>query len=152
MSEYNQIKEKIAPCGLNCGKCFAFYNGDIKKHSIGLKESLGNFEIYAKRFSELLNEPLFNRYPDFYSLLSYFVSVKCMGCRNESCKLFSSCKVKECAITKGVDFCFQCNEFPCSETGFDEHLYNRYVEINKKMKEKGIVDYYETIKDLPRYK
>ena len=27
------IKGRIAPCGLHCGKCFAFADGDISYHS-----------------------------------------------------------------------------------------------------------------------
>jgi hypothetical protein len=45
--EYEQIKSRLAPCGLHCGKCFAFVYGDIRKNSKGLKESLGEFDIYA---------------------------------------------------------------------------------------------------------
>lgn len=31
------IKGRIAPCGLHCGKCFAFADGDISYHSNELK-------------------------------------------------------------------------------------------------------------------
>ena len=43
-----------------------------------------------------------------------------------------------CSEGKKVDFCFQCDEFPCENTGFDEHLYKRHVEINNRMKEIGV--------------
>ena len=59
------IKGRIAPCGLHCGKCFAFADGDISYHSNELKKSLGNFEVYAQRFVEMLNEPVFAKYADF---------------------------------------------------------------------------------------
>ena len=45
--------EYISPCGLHCGKCFAFKDGDIRKLSMQLKENLGNFETYAKRFETI---------------------------------------------------------------------------------------------------
>jgi hypothetical protein len=77
---------------LHCGKCFAFTDGDIKKYSNLLKENLGNFDVYAKLFVELLNEPVFEKYPDFIGLLAYFAAVDCRGCRNEKCKLFRTCK------------------------------------------------------------
>jgi len=149
--EYKQIINRIAPCGLHCGKCFAFIDGDIRKHSIGLKEALGNFDIYAQRFVELLDEPAFKKYPEFKVLLSYFASVKCNGCRNESCKIFKGCMVRDCHVKKEVDFCFQCSEFPCLNTGFDQHLQKRFVDINTRMKEIGVKIYYEEIKDKPRY-
>ncbi len=149
--DYEQIKTRLAPCGLHCGKCFAFIDGDIRKNSQKLMESLGNFDIYAQRFVELLNEPAFSKYPDFKELLSYFSMVKCNGCRKEKCKLFKNCNVRECHKKKEVDFCFQCSEFPCTNTGFDQHLHNRFIEINLRMKEMGVEQYYEEIKDKSRY-
>lgn len=29
--------DRLAPCGLHCGKCFAFAGGDINRHSAELK-------------------------------------------------------------------------------------------------------------------
>jgi hypothetical protein len=149
--DYERIKDRLAPCGLHCGKCFAFMEGDIKNSSSQLKENLGNFEIYAARFINLINEPLFEKYPDFKELLSYFASVECNGCRKERCKLYKDCNVRDCHEERGVDFCFQCSEFPCNSTGFDNHLQRRSVEINCRMKAIGVENYYNEIKDKPRY-
>lgn len=149
--EYEQIINRLAPCGLHCGKCFAFVDGDIKNESKRLKESLGEFDIYAARFVDLINEPLFEKYPDFKKLLSYFASVECNGCRKEKCKIFKECKVRDCHETKRIDFCFQCSDFPCDNTGFDNHLHKRSVDINMRIKEIGVEEYYNEIKDKPRY-
>jgi hypothetical protein len=151
MMDYTFIKNRVSPCGLHCGKCYAFVGGDIKNVSIRLKELLGDFDIYAKRFVDLLGEPVFEKYPDFKAMLDYFASVECAGCRNEKCKIFKDCKVRECHEKKEVDFCFQCSEFPCTDTGFDQHLHKRSVEINLKMKEIGVENYYNEIKDKTRY-
>ena len=59
---YKQIKNRLAPCGLHCGKCFAFTDGDIAEHSNYLKNALGEFDVYADRFVDLLNEPVFRKY------------------------------------------------------------------------------------------
>jgi len=149
--DYSQIKSRLAPCGLHCGKCFAFTDGDINQHSRLLKQSLGDFDVYAERFVTLLEEPVFKKYGEFKEMLSYFASVGCKGCRLEKCKLFKSCKVRDCHEQKNVDFCFQCNEFPCNNTGFDPHLHKRSVAINQRMKEVGVEKYYEEIKDKSRY-
>ncbi|HUX52912.1 MAG TPA: DUF3795 domain-containing protein [Williamwhitmania sp.] len=145
------ILNRLAPCGIHCGKCFAYADGTIRRSSVELKEALGNFDIYAQRFAELLEEPVFKKYVDFKELLAYFAAAQCNGCRNEACKLFKSCKVRDCHKEKGVDFCFQCPEFPCDNTGFDEHLYKRSVEINRRIEEVGFEKYYEEIKNKPRY-
>ncbi|MCK5022265.1 MAG: DUF3795 domain-containing protein [Candidatus Pacebacteria bacterium] len=149
--DYEQIKQRLAPCGLYCGKCFAFIDGDIAKNSKKLKESIGNFDVYAERFVDLIDEPIFKKYSDFKDLLQYFSNGNCGGCRKEKCKIFKDCKVRECYEKKAVDFCFQCSEFPCNNTGFDKHLQDRSVEINILMKEIGVEEYYNTIKDKPRY-
>lgn len=149
--DYETIKSRLSPCGLHCGKCFAFQDGDIVSLSKQLKDSLGDFDIYAKRFVTLLDEPAFEKYPEFKVFLNKLSTPKCKGCRKEKCVLFKSCKVRECSEKKQVDFCFQCDEFPCNNTGFDEHLNKRSIEINLKMKEIGIEAYYESIKDKSRY-
>lgn len=148
---YETIKKRLAPCGLHCGKCFAFAEGDIQNLSGRLEEALGNFDVYAQRFVGMLGEPVFLKYPDFKEFLHYLSVVKCKGCRAEKCKLFKACKVRLCCEEKKVDFCFQCPEFPCRHTGFDEHLYKRYVGISERIKEIGIEKYYEKVKSLSRY-
>jgi len=149
--DYEYIKSRLSPCGLHCGKCFAFADGEIALLSKKLKDSLGNFDVYAERFVSLLNEPAFSKYPDFKVLLSLLSEPKCKGCRKEKCVLFKSCKVRECSEKRNVDFCFQCDDFPCNNTGLDEHLYKRSVSINQEMKDTGIEAYYVKVKDKPRY-
>lgn len=150
-SNHKKILKALGPCGLNCEKCFANNNGGIKYHSKKLRELLGNFDVYAERFITLINEPEFKNYPVFKSMLDYFTKVNCQGCRAESCKLFKDCGVKECFKVKGVDFCFQCDEFPCEKSNFDNHLKQRWIKINQRMSEIGVENYYNEIKEKPRY-
>lgn len=149
--DYDQIKLRLAPCGLHCGKCYAFSDGEIKQYSQKLALFLGEFDVYAQRFVGLLNEPIFEKYPEFKQVLKYFTKAECDGCRKENCKLLKSCKVKSCSEIKGVDFCFKCDEFPCNKTGFDDHLHDRSVAINRRMKDVGVEVYYNEIKDKSRY-
>lgn len=59
MATYEYIKKRLAPCGLHCDKCFAFAEGDIAETSAKLRQSLGDFDVYAERFVGLLDEPVF---------------------------------------------------------------------------------------------
>ena len=145
------IKASVAPCGLCCETCFAYVDGDIRRYSLKLREKLGNFEPYAKRFETLLEDPVFKKYPDFKEMLDYFASENCRGCRNEQCKLFKTCGVRSCHQEKQVDFCYQCDAFPCNRTHFDERLYNVWVLINEKIKKSGIEPYYEKARKRDRY-
>lgn len=142
---------KFGPCGLLCEKCYAFENGPIHYHAKQLLENLGQFDNYAKRFVTLLNEPKFEKYQDFKEMLHLFASNNCKGCRQEQCHLFTNCKVRDCYKTKDIDYCFQCNCFPCNNTGFDDNLQNRWLTINRRIKEIGLENYYNEIKDKPRY-
>ncbi|MFX1316162.1 MAG: DUF3795 domain-containing protein [Promethearchaeota archaeon] len=146
--EYNDILEILAPCGLNCYKCFANSEGEIRKNSIKLKELLGSFDIYAERFSAFL--PVFKNYSSFKELLTYLTNENCNGCRKGSC-IFPNCRVKDCYKEKDVDFCFQCKGFPCEKTNFDEHLKHRWIQMNKRMKEIGVESYYQETKESSRY-
>ena len=104
-----------------------------------------------KRFVTLLNEPKFEKYQDFKEMLHLLASNNCKGCRQEQCHLFKNCKVRDCYKTKGIDYCFLCNCFTCNNTGFDDNLQNRWLTINRRIKEIGLENYYNEIKDKPRY-
>jgi hypothetical protein len=145
---YDDILRYLAPCGLSCLKCFAFKDGKIAAHSKHLQQLLGNFDIYAERFSKFL--PQFKHYQEFKRLLAYLANPDCTGCRTGTCK-YPNCGVVVCYKEKGVDFCFQCSEFPCDKTNFDPHLHDRWVQMNERMNAIGVEAYFEETKDLCRY-
>ena len=146
--KYPEILDFLAPCGLSCHKCFAYTKGDISFHSKKLQDSLGNFDVYAERFSAFL--PEFKDYPSFKQMLAHFAEPDCLGCRKGTCK-YPNCGVVDCYREKRVDFCFQCGDFPCDKTNFDPHLEKRWRRMNTRMKEIGVEAYYEESKDLTRY-
>ena len=146
-----EFLEKFGPCGLLCEKCFAYDRGPIRFHAEQLKQNLGEFDNYANRFSTLLNEPKFGNYPVFKEFLDFLSAGSCQGCRKQDCHLFNDCKVKDCYKEMKVDFCFQCADFPCDHTGFDENLEQRWLKINQKIIDIGLENYYDEIKDKPRY-
>jgi hypothetical protein len=145
---YSEILDFLAPCGLSCRKCFAYTKGEIYFHSKKLQELLGNFDVYAERFSNFL--PEFKNYPQFKIMLTYFADPDCIGCRQGTCK-YPNCGVVNCYRARGVDFCFQCDDFPCNKTNFDPHLEKRWLRMNTRMKEIGVEAYYEETKDSCRY-
>ncbi len=145
---YEDILDDLAPCGLSCRKCFANTKGDIATLSAQLLERLGGFEVYAERFSALL--PAFKDYPAFQGLLAYFAEGHCEGCRSGA-NLNPNCGVKTCYGEKRVDFCFQCEEFPCDRTDLDPDLERRWRQMNERMREIGVEAYYEETRDAPRY-
>ena len=146
-----RIKNTIAPCGLCCETCFAHADGEIQQLSTQLKEKLGNFHLNAKRFETLMGDPVFRQYPAFKEMLDYFAAGHCRGCRKEQCRLFKDCGVRPCHQEKGIDFCYQCEEFPCGHTRFDESLYQTWVAVNERIREQGIEAHAEKAGSRPRY-
>jgi hypothetical protein len=145
---YDDILDRLAPCGLDCGKCAGYSNGEISEHSRKLLQLLGNFDRYAAKFSRFL--PVFENYPQFREMLQHFCQASCVGCRNGS-GANPNCGVIPCYRAKDVDFCFQCDEFPCDKTGFDPDLWERWIRMNTRIKEIGVEEYFKETRELPRY-
>lgn len=144
-----KLTEIIAPCGLNCGKCLAYEQGAITKHSRAVLELLGpHFDAYAERFAAM--EPAFQDWPGFKKLLKFFSQGRCGGCRKNGC-LFTACGVHACIKDKDVNFCYECAEFPCTNHGLPPILEQRWRQNNETLKQIGMDRYFEKIRDLPRY-
>ena len=149
--KYEEILEVLGPCCLNCKKCVFYSNGEIREHSMKLKELFGSFDNYATRFSELI-DPVFANYPKFKELLEFLTHSDCKGCRNQICAIYPDCGVVDCHKKKGVDFCFQCDEFPCEKSNFDPDLKRRWILMNNRAKEIGIEVFCKESMKFPRYR
>lgn len=147
--KYEEIINVLAPCGLDCQKCILFEDGEIKKKSEKLQKLLEGFNKYAERFANMM--PVFKEYPSFEKILNFFSTGDCQGCREGEGKN-SPCNVRNCSQEKGIDFCFQCDEFPCNKHYLNQFVVKKWLEINKMMLDIGVENYYEQIKDKPRYK
>lgn len=146
--EYEEVLKQLAPCGLDCGRCADYENGEIKHLSSSLIRLLGSYERVAKMKAEA--RPLFNNYAQFEDILTAFSRASCSGCRGENVQCFIICAAKTCHKEKGVDFCFQCDEYPC-EKQFSSRLRERWRERNDRMKDLGVVQFYCEQKENSRY-
>ncbi len=147
--DYEEILNILAPCGLSCIKCLGYENGPVREHAKELQTLLNGFAPFAARFSSKI--PAFEKYPSFEEVLEFITGVDCAGCRDNEAK-YPHCGIARCHKDKEIDFCFQCNEYPCSPEGMYPDLRERWLEANNKMKEIGVEAYYEETKDKPRYK
>ncbi|MBN2159731.1 MAG: DUF3795 domain-containing protein [Spirochaetes bacterium] len=84
-------KNLAAPCGLYCGACGVYIATAEKNEKI------------REKFSKAYGSPLSETH--------------CTGCLSDNpddifmyCKV---CPIKTCAREKGLEGCFQCDEFPC---------------------------------------
>ncbi|RLE62592.1 MAG: DUF3795 domain-containing protein [Thermoprotei archaeon] len=90
--------------------------------------------------------PIYRAYKDGYKEFLMFMAkatgveeVACEGCRSEKC-WGGDCYFKKCASKKGVDFCFECPEYPCQLLlDFSETAAHRQVifENSERIREIG---------------
>ena len=57
--------------------------------------------------------------------------VKCDGCRAERRSFFcrENCKMVDCAIQKGIDFCGSCQDYPCQDLKDFQCAYPHRLEL-----------------------
>lgn len=115
--ERKDYLDRLAPCGLHCGECFAFKDGHIHRSARELREFLGDFEPYAKRFSARF-EPKFDNYPAFVELLDYLAEVECTGCRNEECRFYANCRVRTVWRKRAWTSAATARSFPVRKPGW----------------------------------
>jgi len=143
-----EILDRIAPCGIDCARCANFKTGDIAKNSRALQGDLGNFRKMAAKMSGFYTP--FKDFEAFEKILGIFADASCEGCRAGGGKV-PDCAAKSCYKEKSVDFCGECEEFPCSNNKVRGDLYERWLANGKSIKENGIERFYDDAARKPRY-
>jgi hypothetical protein len=146
--EYEEVLTHLAPCGLDCGRCADYTHGEIRALCEKLSHLLNNYGRVAKLKADMA--PEFGQYSHFEDILTAFSRGPCGGCRSDNVQCPISCKARTCHKEKGVDFCFQCSEYPCENPTFGP-LVTRWKQRNDRMKDIGVVEFYHEQKTLPRY-
>jgi hypothetical protein len=131
-------KDLIAYCGLYCGDCFG-YRQKIADLARDLRKELRQtkFAKTAESLSEVSFFKAYKNYPQCYEVLGAMVKLRCKSCRSGGGPPF--CKMRTCCQKKGIDGCWQCDEFEtCSKLDFlnanhdDAHIKNLRI-----LKKKG---------------
>lgn len=149
--KYEEIRQITAPCGIDCKKCIAYADGYVKEASVRLTKWLGpNFNVHAERFSKFY--PSLSNYNQFKEVLQFFADASCPGCRNGHPQ-FPNCGIATCPKieSREMDFCFQCDDFPCTRPEFHPSLDERWKTKNRRMAEVGVEKFYEETIDEARY-
>lgn len=146
--EKKEVVTKLSVCGLDCSRCADYENGDIRKLSLELSKLLNGYERLAKMKEE--NSPIFKGYTEFVSILNHFTKGPCSGCRSDNVQCPLNCRAKSCRKERKIDFCVECEEFPCAEQ-FKGKLREKWIERSIRIKEIGVENYYIEQSKLPRY-
>jgi hypothetical protein len=125
--EHLEVPDKrlAAVCGLFCPACTVF---------IGTREDPKRLQKMSERFKKPVEE------------------LQCDGCRSEKrcfyCK--ERCTMGKCSQEKGVDFCGECNEYPCEDLKAFQAEAPHRIELWKsqeRIKEVGYEKWYAEMVD-----
>jgi len=123
-------KDLVAYCGMYCGDCF-IYHGKIADLARDLRKELrqAKFDRQAEAMSTSPFFAVLKNYPQCYEVLGAMVRLRCKSCRSGGGPPF--CKMRQCCQKKGIDGCWQCDDFEtCNKLDFlkanhdDAHLKN----------------------------
>lgn len=149
--EKDEILKNVAPCSLMCYTCSAYNNGVICEASNNLLKYLNGIKEFYK--SHMLDAV--ESYANFESVLNMFCAGPCSGCRSTEHNVCSikGCFLLVCTKEHGVDFCGECNEFPCERTRtlFEDEVYEQWLNGNQQIKENGINYFWENNSAKPHY-
>lgn len=112
-----QENQMIAVCGLNCSKCdisHASHNPEIAQQIADWFKKERDTEVKIK-------------------------DIRCLGCKGERTKHWSpDCWILKCCVDeKGLEFCYECEEFPCERLKKWAKKSKKYGEALNRFKEMG---------------
>lgn len=123
-------KKIVAPCGIDCFNC-EVYKDNITKEM-------------QQRLSELTKIPA--------------ERITCKGCVDGNLCLFlkfqgKSCETLDCVNEKKVNYCYECNDFPCKflmplAKGAEKYPHNLKVFNLCTIKKLGIEAWMDQVKDI----
>ena len=145
---YVDILGRLAPCGLDCQRCVMCADGVIQRSAAELTTALEGFENMAPRVTA--HAPALAGYQQFRDVLHFFADASCTGCRGGGSSL-PFCSARRCFKEQGVDYCFQCSEYPCDRNEYPQNLEERWRTVNDRMREVGVEEYYRESLRTPRY-
>lgn len=134
-----------------CGK---YYCASCDYHKGTIVEAARNLLAFAERYGSLRLIADANNacdFDEFMKGLGWLASQEqvCKGCRfGGGWSWWGDCPVRDCCIQKGVDFCYQCEDFPCKKL-IGEPLLKRkkeMIEANNQIKSLGIESYMQLLK------
>jgi hypothetical protein len=145
---YQQILGRLAPCGIDCQRCVMCADGVVQRTALELSVALEGFDKVAARMAD--HAPGLARYEEFQQVLGLLTEVSCTGCRAGGASL-PFCAARTCFREHGVDYCFQCADYPCTHNDYPERFEQRWRATNDRMREVGVEQYYRESLRKPRY-
>lgn len=134
-----------------CGKYYCAFCDYLKGTIV---KTAKNLLAFAERYGSLRLIVEGNNacnFDEFLKGLEWLASQEqpCRGCRfGGGWSWWPNCPVRDCCIQRGVDFCYQCQEFPCEKLKTEPLLERKkeMIEVNDRIKTIGIEKYAQYLK------
>jgi hypothetical protein len=118
-------------------------------------------EFWSALLPEEEREEWHKWFNTFQNTLQYLGGASCPGCRNnppsnkDGWGCLEGCVIPACVKERGVDFCAECDEFPCQKAKdfftTPEMTSSYWENGSRRIKEVGIEAYFEEKKDVSHY-
>ena len=153
-----QLLDCVPPCGLMCYTCPGFKDGAIKEYSAALlRLREGYREFLNKRLSEEYRYVL-DEHDKYIEKLKKDSNPGCPGCRKIDGKgpgCIKDCFIPQCTEEHGIDFCAECDEFPCGKIEksniYGEEAKKGFYDGGLLIKEHGAEKFFKMKKDISHY-
>jgi len=138
----------ISCCGkYYCALC-AYFKGSMveaAKNLLGYAERYGSLRLISDRASAC-------NFDEFMKGLEWLASQEkpCRGCRfGGGWSWWPDCPTRDCVLQKGIDFCYQCADFPCRRLQEEPFLERKKesVEANYQIGKIGIEKHLKELKE-----
>lgn len=134
-----------------CGK---YYCAFCDYHKGTIVEAARNLLAFAERYGSLrliANASNACDFDEFIKGLRWLASQErpCKGCRfGGGWSWWGDCPVRDCCVQKGVDFCYQCEDFPCKKLRKEPLLKRKkeMIEANNQIETLGIESYLQLLR------
>ena len=149
----------VGPCSIMCYTCFGYLEGGIRKHAACLHELYkgcyeGHVNVYKDNLTKERIEKL-NRIIIFNEMLQELYNKPgCEGCQSNNGEhggCIAGCKIPKCSKEHDVNFCADCEEFPCRKICVPESIRQIWLDGNNYIKEHGIEQWFEKNKNTAHY-
>ena len=139
-----ELLRNVAPCGLVCYTCGGCDYGVLKECSKKLVNHLDGITDFLGK-----DTPSAKNIEAGYPMLEFFMDFNCPGCRDENhnCQI-ENCVYRECTKSKQIDFCAECDDFPCNKP---QLIPYEWEGANTRIREVGIERFFEEEKIKPHY-
>lgn len=160
--EKGKLLQYVAPCSLLCYACGSFKDGPVSECARRLHTYWeGYCEFRSRYLPEESRSAWHTEFKAFDDTLQYLGGASCPGCRNNppsnkgTWGCLEGCVPQACVKEHGVDFCAECDEFPCQKAKdfftTHENLVDEWESGNRRIKEVGAEAYFEEKKDISHY-